>query len=1058
MLDYFIIPEYYLDYPNGINSVNLRRLLISSDPMGFLRVLYKEDINKFYSTRDELILRGINFKEEFQNNFFPYIELQGYPKIVVETNENLFLNVDFNLLGLPNFIQKFEVQNDLFFNNLPLEGFTILTKNITLEFVINVFKTAGFKITNDLIFDNKETKNLNNTSSKLSDIFGGTEFLAFQKFCIDNNYVYITDLSVEKIENFITQDYVGIGKVKKVLEKFNSYMEKHNVYDGSGSINNDLCFFIKNDFRLLCDKLEISYIEVIDHYFNESTIDELNNLNLVHYKETVEQLVEAKIQEINNRMLENLFLEYKSPLYVSHLSHMKISLVKELVSRKVNISDVWTTFDEDTQLQDISLEVKNIPLIKDVVHFQKRIKPVIQTIKEIKGELNEQQLTCIILRNDTSQTLETIGNHFNRTRERARQIIRRATNKIISMTNSSDFLLLFKIFTTDRLGITLNELSELLNIKENEDREILKCMLNSISGTQYLEFLNLYTTEKKATYLEQKISTINNISHSIVKVEEVISEFNTESEEIDAIEIDLESLDSIMESYKFNRGKDIYYLKSISLPDKITYLFKNYVKSAIRLDENGYDYLNNLMFDIFGEGLNSGMRATDARIRDTENIILTDRATFKYHDPYTFNESIMNVIEDYIDNYLQNHEVINVEIVYRDNLELMSANHIESKQHLYSLIQYYLNENYSIGKGNTLNIYKANTIKNSAELVLEKLLQKNGYVMSKSDALEVLHWPVYKLDQLIGNSSKFMALDNNNFILISSLNISEADKELVIQYLHTHLEKGYTFPYEIYMDMKFDDQLSNVLSKYNLKNHSVLSNLIKKLIPDLRGFSNFLYLNTSLIDSTEKLLIQTFPGTTSRNELKNFLIDKGYSHQAVYGSLREVIETRAFVESDTNTLINRTAIDFNDELKNSLKHYLVTEFESEEYLSISSQVGYRSKLPSINVGKWTKHLIYNLGIELGYKFVKTTSDYRYDKLVLLKPTSTICKYDELIHHVLTNKYEGSMHETEVASYLASIGLTNNSQKVSVELKSSPLFTFNELGWITLLGGVNNESK
>lgn len=1058
--NYFIIPDFYTDFPSGIYSVNLERLFNSPDPLEFLRGLFKDDIHKFYSTRDELILRGISFKEEYQNNFFPPISISNYSKIIVHSNNNIYLNIDYKLLGLPNFIDKYDIQSDLFFNNLPIEGITFQTKNNTNEFVTNVFKNVGFNVNYESAKEPLDSEINNKSSSrKIREVFK-SDFLAFHKFCKNNNYIYISDLSINKIEKFINQDQVGAGKVQKVIDKYINYLEVNNLNEDGGlkePINNDIQYFISNDFQKYCKEFGIDYLEVVEKFFNEITFDELYYKKIEEFKEYFKDVVNTKIQDKNNILLENTIIQYTSPLYYSHLSHMSIAEVKKLVSIKVKITE-WPIFDDDTLLKDVPLSFDNISLITDIANFNNRIKLIPQTINEIKGKLVERELLCLTLKSEQGQTLETIGTIIGVTRERVRQIIQKAENKIIGLTNDSDFSFLLKIYFKDRLGLSFNELSNLIGIENQEDETILHYMLNkNKEEIYYLDQLKIYTQKNTALNIEQQISTID-FSKAIIPVNELTILFNFKTAESISFEIDQKTLDSIMKSYKYQRKNDIYYKNSISLPEKITYLFKYHIKSAIRIDDEGYCILKNMMSEIFDDGFSSGRRAAEARIRDTENILLTDRLTFKYHDPYNFDISLMNHVEVYINNFLKNMEWVNVEKVYQANFNLMETHKIESKLHLYSLIQYYLSDNYDIGKGNTLNIYRSNSLKMNSEDVLEKLLMKNNNVMNKKNAIKELHWPDYKLDQLIGSSSKFMAIDSNNFLLVSSLNISETEKKLIIDYINTHLENGYMFPYEIFSNMQFDEQLNNILTKYKVTNFIVLSNLIKILIPTLKGHSNFLFNYNNSIDTLEKLLIHTFPQKTSRKELQNFILEKGYSAQTADGALRELLDTRTYIEIDSHSIVNRDAIEFNETTRNSLTEYLEFEYKNEIFLSVYTLIGYRSKLAPINIGIWTKHLIYNLSIELGYKPIKTTSDYRYDKLVLVKPNSSISNYEELVHHLLTNNYQGSMHESAVASYLAILGLAHNSDRVYMELKSSPLFTFDDFGRITLMGGINDEFK
>lgn len=515
-MTYFIKPEFYPDFPNGIFSNNLSPLLDAPDGLEFMRNLYKKDTLKFYSVRDELILRGIIFKTAYQNNFFPHFYIEESPYLKVTSNGELFKKIDFSLLGLPHFISHFNVKDDLFFNRIPLHGFIFLSKNISVEFISNVFNSAGFTIISE------RKINEENFNKKIDQIFVEKNFSTFRRFCKLNNYIYLSDLSIEKIEAF--GNLRGVGK-------------------------------------LTVDTVKIKYL-------------------------------------------------------------------------------TYTGEKQD--------EAKNVP-------------------------------------------------------------------------------------------------SASPNIFDNKE-----------------------------------------------------------------------------------------------------------------------------------------------------------------------------------------------------------------------------------------------------------------------------------------------------------------DQEIIIRFANNYLTHGYAFSFDIYSDMQFDEDLSNLISKYKINNCTNLSFLLRKIIPSLKDNGNFLFLPESLIASAEEYIISIFKENLTRRELVDFLNSKGYSISGATGIIRKLLNFNHFFEVDTETLINRNSIIFEDKHKNALREYLEAEFADEKFLSISNLIGFRLKLPPLNIGQWTKHLILLFGKELGYTQIKTFSNYRYEKLILVKPDSEIKNYQELIYHLIKNKYTGSLHESEVSEYLSSIGIANSNINLKSTLLYSSLFSIDDLGWISLM--------
>ena len=111
---------------------------------------------------------------------------------------------------------------------------------------------------------------------------------------------------------------------------------------------------------------------------------------------------------------------------------------------------------------------------------------------------------------------------------------------------------------------------------------------------------------------------------------------------------------------------------------------------------------------------------------------------------------------------------------------------VNTKLHLYSIIKYLFDEQYEIGKGNTLNIYKKGVDKKSLDSILERAL-KNSRVEMKREALaKKLNWTLQKLDLVISKSNKFIQWDNQIVKLKSSINIQPEQINMLSDFLTKH--------------------------------------------------------------------------------------------------------------------------------------------------------------------------------------------------------------------------------------------------------------------------------
>lgn len=1045
ILTYLTLPSVSTELKSTIYSSNLFELLNHDSPVKYLRKLYSDDIQLFYATRDEMILRGINLAEELESNFFPQTQYVNSPTIYIEENHNKYKNINFNLMNLPNFTERFNVDSDLFFNNIPIQGFTSLAKNTTIEFVSNIFQEAGFTIKN--LHNLSEDKKSSEAQDLIHDIFPKPEFLSFHRYCFEKNYVYVSQLNKNIIKNFIHQPQVGEKKVLKVLNKYESYLEKTFPPSIENLINSSISFFADNSLRTLFDSAEKDYLMFIENFYSGNIFIDLTSQESQVFLNNFEITISEILNEKSRIAREDLLLAFKGKPYTSHLMNMVVSDLKQMLIKK-RIKANWPIPEKNILLEEIITEPQSTIIIKDLIDFQETIIPLKVQIESIKNELNERDLNCYTLRNDHSLTLQAIAEMIGITRERVRQIVKNVEKKIIKLTDQNNLEILLEFLPKEGLGISPDYLSNFYNIKSNTDFLILDSMIRKSGKYVFNDALKIYTSKKINTHLIKKINEIEKLE-SILTIDEITAHFS--AVDIDFIEDRdlIEKIEEIMKLQGYINPGNLYYKKAISFKDKINYIFRHFITSTIKMDDNGFEILSSLLQIHFGTDLPPNKKSVIGRIRDAEDVILVDSLTFSYFDPSTVNETFLSKLKQEIEEKLIIKEWININDVYISNTELILQNNIQSRYHLYSLIQYFFDEDFDIGKGNTLNIYRSNVVKLNAVDSLEAFLIENDSSISKEEILESFHWPPYRLDQLVSNSSKFISFDSKTVMLFSKLNMLKEERDIIIRLLKRSLESGYAFCFEIFQEMQFDEKLSLLLNKYEINNHYSLLQLIKKISPEIKGHSNYMYYENCPWDSVEKYIVKIFPAFTSRKDIYAHILNKGYSDQMAQSVVRELMDKRHFLDYERNKVINMKALSLDQDVLDGLKIYLEELFKEKTYLSVTKLVGFKTNLSPLEIGGWTKHLIYHLGIEAGFRAIKTANDYRFDKLLLVEPDSPFHTYEHLVKFILENEYSGPLHENNVAKFLSETGLAHNDQKLSYELKSSPLFNIDTLGWINL---------
>ncbi len=126
--------------------MNLFDLFQSEEPLDYLREIYASNQSLFFDIRDELTLRGIKIQSKVPNNYLPSADLVSTDRLLVQEWGEKYLNINFDLLGLNNFLSRFNVVDDTFFNQIPIEGFIRLNSGLNPSIIADVFHAVQMKL------------------------------------------------------------------------------------------------------------------------------------------------------------------------------------------------------------------------------------------------------------------------------------------------------------------------------------------------------------------------------------------------------------------------------------------------------------------------------------------------------------------------------------------------------------------------------------------------------------------------------------------------------------------------------------------------------------------------------------------------------------------------------------------------------------------------------------------------------------------------------------------------------------------------------------------------
>lgn len=896
----------------------------------------------------------------------------------------------------------------------------------------------------------------------INAVFHDNFYRAFRLFCFNHSIKTIFDVTGKHLLDFKNTKGVGMNRVEAVKERLNQVLAEHQA-DGVfledevaplqiGMLSMDLKIadvFMERKyttFRNYCELRRITTLgqlkaEVLNEYSMQPKVgkkkyEEVLKV-LIFYTDSADQADEVFTTGEIFESIQDIEVQALFYYYGFQTKSTSRLTIKEIEGKDLSV--LKKEFEPQLLMSLSSLLLKQ--------------KTPAAIINDLKTSMPERDYSIIVHRYGMGLTLEETGKHFGVTRERVRQVAKKAVKKLSAHLKRQHFAEIVKVLSPHEAFITEEQLVEIVGSEYAFIVGLLKQEDLLLNHNDTLELFFLSEIDKRD--LKQVEGFFDDLpllfpSEAFHQtLEEVLQTIGIEnpSEEV---------LQRMFEKARFTRYGEVYSRSRLTMNQVLNYLFKHQIKEPLRVDEAGAAYLQELAKLHLDYDLGTTLRSIDARIRDAEDVILVDSSTFMYFDSDNFDQGFISQVEDFLIAQFEKKEVVNTEEIYEHFSDQVQTLGIISKLHLYSLIRYYLDDKFIIGKGNTLNIFTSENAKLSREDRVIAFMKNHGGHCTKDQLLEVMK-PLYKIDFAVAQSDKLIPWGTNSVILVENLKISKSEEEQLKQFFLTGFEDGFTTANKLYRDMMFDRKLSILLRNKGIDEPGKLPAIIKLLLPIVKGHTNFLYLDGCKLDSFDKVIKDRFTEETSRQEIKDLLLEYGYKEMMAGNIMKRVMDQGLFTEVDFNILYPTKKLDISEETLREIKLYAEEAQGEKAYLAISTLQGYRRKLPSLEF-RWNPFLLTSMLQLCGYRQIKKNiSDYRYDKLIVVKEESPLQTFEDLIVYILEHEYTGNMHEYSIYDYLMEHGILkeqeyNHKKVLPYEIRNSDKFEFDELGYVTLKQG------
>lgn len=988
-----------------------------------LRKLYLEDQEEFNLFLKELYIRGFSFNEKWQNNLFHKIDYQHYPFIYVDNDKKRFESLSLKMFSLSNIVSEFNINSDLFFNFIPLEGFYRYIPKEKREYFKNELLTKGFK----LIYNPSEIKSdqiliyINGVQKDIEELIPGKEFTHFKEFCkIQSKKNYSSF-------NLLLEDYKKSKSVRvKTLNDLYDFCERKYLIESEESIDFNI---YNNQLREILEENDISYLDFINTYFSKENLEK--EQPYLYGTNFIKQL------EKENAVNLSGFYVRLNKLLTKLKNHTNYKFICEFkISDFVRITNISNIFINDCRLiYELGHELHDYILINEILIYLDNVPEVPEIVSILYKNLNERELIVLKERNQ-GKTLSDIGKITNVTRERVRQVEVKAKRKLHlnSVTTFMNNLLLL-LFTNNEI-VHLNEIKNILN--DEEHFYLIRIIIEE--GGKFIILDELNTVILKKDYTKFRSFIVDNLSQDklVIDINEV--PFNNEN--------NLEIIKFIANEFNYDFIENKFVQKNISIVKAIEYVFCKHQDEIIINNETGFKRLKELIKSMLGKEISSNQRSLFARVSDAENVILIDRNAYKYEDFSEVDREFISKIKEFIDDGLSKYPYVDPRNIFNSNPLLMKTNDVYSFTHLYSIIKNFYEDEYKIGFQNTLYIYIKDAISYSSEEILLKYIKNNNPVNIET-VLKDLRWKQYKLEQIIPRLNNVLLNEYDDVVLIEGLE-KEENYDALINTIIRNFEKEYIYTLDMYLDVSLDERFKTLLQKYHIDNLYGFSQLIKTKIPGIRGQKQFLYKKNSEIKNIEDVLIDELPELFTSKELADFLVYKGYSRQKYNISKDKLLDEFKIAPYDNGLFLNLKNIEISNQIVIDIKSYVDKILQSKVYITKYDLM--EIDLQFNNTYELTTDLIAYILEKNGYDLIEAYHGSRYELPLISRHFKN---YEDLIYYELENNYTGAYESFELLKFLKSKNIVNiKANKLYYSIFNCQRLKFDEIGYFTFNKGVN----
>lgn len=1021
-----IIKPLFINEDNVMSTLlgkNIETVAYFDGSLESLLNIYKNNRTTYFDIVDEMVLRGYFFEDLKENSPIKNFETDSTVFITISADHAAYKRIDYALLGLSGFIPRFKVKSDYFFESIPLSNFKYLNSKLNLSILKNELERVGFALgysTQDRVTINEEVIPIENESESCEFFFAENKFNLFRSFCRHYQLESIYDITEEYLDLFKEQKGVGFSRFKEVASRLKE----------------------KNIFRAK-EELETTFIT--DHYYSQQLIESFEKLaKEVTFISYCQSIKVEKLGQLTNKNIEG----YQKCRGVGIGRYNRILMsIKDLAEEQYDpifrLKDSYSSSVRALPIKEIVnlLEISQIPLnpyetLNDVVgiNITKRDDYLflitlqeelavrdtpLNMINSFWEELNEEEQDILNQRFSLKRTLEEIGSQYKVTRERIRQKESRILKKF-------EFSLKPNILITGMIFQFNSRIISVEKLKNYFTNDLFYFLAKRAFKKFEIERLHLYifSSVEETRRIEKEIQDyLARLPYILTKTE--ASESYSAFWEV--LELGEEQPYSLADFYRdagYRDYKQYYCIGKISRKSIYQIIIESDFDNYLEVNEETITNIKEIVsekFEVFLDNLT--IKNVEARVLDIENIIQLDSHIFSIHNPKDIPEVMIIEWQHFIENELVTKSIItNFDIIFDHFKNSLKMIGVYTKIHFYSLVKIYFNDDFTIGRGNTLSITSKDKIIRSLPTQLTNKIIANQGLIRKSDLFQE-EWKPYQLDQVLQRSNELLSWDDD-IIHVTLLKLTEDEMAVITKVIIEVFVDGYSSVTNVKLKLLLNKQTNEMIKKINcLKTPRQWNSFIRYCCPQVKGGYDYLFLEDSGFESFTNLVLDKLDDEITRSQVLKLTQKLSISENNVETVMKRLNGSPDYIEVSHNIFKRYETLEITEEQEEEVCQFFEAVNARNNGLVIVNQIiEGEIPLPTINEN-WTLLLIHSMGQRFGYIVPeKEVADYRIDMLLLADPTLKLDTFTKFLDYYLTISNVLTIHEIDLYKLLQRKGI------------------------------------